>query len=82
MTSIMFPIYLNPSLGFTEIGPKQRKYPVNSSSVGKNEVRGEWTDWFLTFAFTFMHLADAFIQSNLQCIQVIHFFFISMAILS
>ncbi len=22
--------------------------------------------------FTFMHLADAFIQSNLQCIQVIH----------
>ncbi len=25
-------------------------------------------------AFTFMHLADAFIQSNLKCIQVIHFF--------
>ncbi len=25
------------------------------------------------FAFTFMHLADAFIQSNLQCIQIIHF---------
>ncbi len=24
-------------------------------------------------AFTFMHLADAFIQSDLQCIQVIHF---------
>ncbi len=24
--------------------------------------------------FTFMHLADAFIQSNLQCIQAIHFF--------
>ncbi len=24
--------------------------------------------------FTFMHLADAFIQSDLQCIQVIHFF--------
>ncbi len=23
--------------------------------------------------FTFMHLADAFIQSNLQCIQAIHF---------
>ncbi len=23
---------------------------------------------------TFMHLADAFIQSDLQCIQVIHFF--------
>ncbi len=26
------------------------------------------------FTFTFMHLADAFIQSDLQCIQVIHFF--------
>ncbi len=24
--------------------------------------------------FTFMHLADAFIQRDLQCIQVIHFF--------
>ncbi len=24
------------------------------------------------FTFTFMHLADAFIQSDLQCIQVIH----------
>ncbi len=24
--------------------------------------------------FTFMHLADAFIQSNLQCIQAIHFY--------
>ncbi len=26
-------------------------------------------------AFTFMHLADAFIQSDLQCIQVKHFLF-------
>ncbi len=24
--------------------------------------------------FTFMHLSDAFIQSDLQCIQAIHFF--------
>ncbi len=24
--------------------------------------------------FTFMHLADAFIQSDLQCIQPIHFY--------
>ncbi len=24
----------------------------------------------ITFTFTFMHLADAFIQSDLQCIQV------------
>ncbi len=28
---------------------------------------------FFSFTFTFMHLADAFIQSDLQCIQVIHF---------
>ncbi len=27
-----------------------------------------------TYLFIFMHLADAFIQSDLQCIQVIHFF--------
>ncbi len=25
------------------------------------------------FTFTFMHLADAFIQSDLHCIQAIHF---------
>ncbi len=29
----------------------------------------------VTFTFTFMHLADAFIQSDLQCIQVTVFFF-------
>ncbi len=29
----------------------------------------------LRFTFTFMHLADAFIQSDLQCIQAIHFFY-------
>ncbi len=27
----------------------------------------------LIFLFTFMHLADTFIQSDLQCIQFIHF---------
>ncbi len=35
----------------------------------------------LKFTFTFMHLADAFIQSDLQCIQAIIFlfsFFLSM----
>ncbi len=31
------------------------------------------------FTFIFMHLADAFIQSDLQCIQAIHFF-ISMCV--
>ncbi len=33
------------------------------------------------FTFTFMHLSDAFIQSDLQYIQVIHFwsvFFVSI----
>ncbi len=29
---------------------------------------------------TFTYLADAFIQSNLQCFQAIHFFFISMCV--
>ncbi len=28
----------------------------------------------LSFTFTFMHLADTFIQSDLQCIQVTVFF--------
>ena len=42
---------LQPSLGFTENGPKKNKYPVSGSSVGGNallmpEVRGEWPDWF------------------------------------
>ncbi len=39
-----------PSLGFTENGPKKRKYPVSGSCVDENallmsEVRGEWADW-------------------------------------
>ncbi len=38
-----------PSLGFTENGPKNRKYPVSGSCVDENalmmsEVRGEWAD--------------------------------------
>ncbi len=39
-----------------------------------------WAICMITFTFTFMHLADAFIQSDLQCIQAIHFFFISMCV--
>ncbi len=31
----------------------------------------------ITFTFTFMHLADAFIQSDLHCIQVTVLHFIS-----
>ncbi len=42
--------FQEPSLGFTENGPKKRKYPVSGSCVDENtllmsEVRGEWTDW-------------------------------------
>ncbi len=29
----------------------------------------------LLFTFTFMHLADTFIQSNLQCIPATHFLY-------
>ncbi len=39
-----------PSLGFTENGPKKRKDPVSASCVDENallmsEVRREWADW-------------------------------------
>ncbi len=30
--------------------------------------------------FTFMHLADAFIQSDSQCIQAIYIFFVSLCV--
>ncbi len=30
--------------------------------------------WINDFSFTFMHLADAFIQSDLQCIQAVHLY--------
>ncbi len=33
--------------------------------------------YLFTFTFTFMHLADAFIQSDLHCIQVTVFTFLS-----
>ncbi len=36
-------------------------------------IKGEFRRLHLLSTFTFMHLADAFIQSDLQCIQVIHF---------
>ncbi len=41
-------------------------------------------DLYGFFTFTFMHLADAFIQSDLQCFQAIHIYiyiyFISMCV--
>ncbi len=36
-----------------------------------NKIKSK--EWLDKLTFTFMHLADAFIQSDLQCIQVIHF---------
>ncbi len=47
---IYWDFHTQPSLGFTENGPKKRKYPVSGSHVDENallmsEVRGEWTDW-------------------------------------
>ncbi len=47
---IYWDFHAQPSLGFTENGPKKRKYPVSGSCVDENallmsEVRGEWTDW-------------------------------------
>ncbi len=38
---------------------------MRSSSILWDEVHD-----IITFTFTFMHLADAFIQSDLHCIQV------------
>ncbi len=47
---IYWNFHAQPSLGFTENGPKKRKYPVSGSCVEENallmsEVRGEWADW-------------------------------------
>ena len=36
------------------------------------EVAGDVPDMG-TFTFTLSHLADAFIQSDLQCIRILHF---------
>jgi len=48
---IYWDFHAQPYLGFTENGPKKRKYPASGSSLqGENallmsEVRGEWPDW-------------------------------------
>jgi len=44
---IYWDFHTQPSLGFTENGPKKRKYPVRNSFEGEKallmpEVRGEW----------------------------------------
>ncbi len=47
---IYWDFHAPPSVGFTENGPKKRKYPLSDSCVDENallmsEVRGEWADW-------------------------------------
>ncbi len=59
----IFYIYIyivNPTLSLYESVTMHTGFPV----------RGRFR---CTFTFTFMHLADAFIQSDLKCIQAIHF---------
>ncbi len=46
---------------------------VNCLSMLQNFTFTIPNKYYIVFAFTFMHLADAFIQSDLLCIQVIHF---------
>ncbi len=48
---------------------------------GASDISVNWPEALsplvhFTFTFTFMHLADAFIQSNLHCIQVTVFYVI------
>ena len=41
-----------------------------TAHVGRSHIH----QWTFTFTFTFSHLADAFIQSDLQgCIHILHF---------
>ncbi len=49
-TDLLGFFHAQPSLGFTENGPKKRQYPVSGSCVDENallisEVRGECADW-------------------------------------
>ncbi|MDF4400851.1 hypothetical protein P3406_24220 [Vibrio parahaemolyticus] len=44
--SIYWDFHTQPSLGFTEDGPKKSKYPVSQNALLMPEVRGEWPDWF------------------------------------
>ncbi len=46
------------------------KNNVKELCFDKDKILSVWC----ILHFTFTHLADAFIQSDLQCIQVIHFF--------
>ncbi len=58
----------------------ERYEPSHCKTVSVMLISDKWnnsTEWqtvSFTLHFTFMHLADAFIQSDLQCIQAIHLY--------
>ncbi len=47
---------------------------VEATYNGKLLINPDWRENHRWFTFTYMHLADTFIQSDLQCIQAIHYF--------
>ncbi len=59
---------INPAYGFY-IG-----FRLNSITVSCRQLRFPPVDVVLRVIFTFMHLADTFIQNDLQCFQAIHLF--------
>ncbi len=60
-----------------------KMYAVGNNNTGKIiQIKKNWNGQkcpkgCTRVTFTFMHLADAFIQSNLQCIQIRFYIFIS-----
>ncbi len=59
---------------YENAGAKTERQEKCAFSGSENHLSGCGVEFdHDAFTFTFMHLADAFIQSDLQCIQVIHF---------
>ncbi len=56
------------------IGDRMEKKTLGETRLSRGSVLlwPDKTSSSVTFRFRFMHLADAFIQSDLQCIQAIH----------
>ncbi len=67
---IVYVIALMTYTGLREQGVQRYANTYVDRQVGKPLIMFEPN---ILITFTFMHLADAFIQSDLQCIQVIHF---------
>ncbi len=57
---------------FSNVSPKKNTTVI--SHISPLQFQKKTSTMSQLFTFTFMHLADAFIQSDLQCIQAIHFF--------